>query len=232
MTILKDWQEQKIRQVLCVFENAQKSPQYDGVFLYNDGYNDRKQVTLGIGFTEDGGFPDDGSLAKLLKTYIICEGRYADSLVPFIPKLAKGKLAYDTSFHALLKNACKDPQFIETQDFVYRSLYTMKARNMFRDLGLTTALSALVVEDSYLHSGSLKLVRKLFTEVPPSLGGEEKAWIIAYCKARREWWKWHKKNPHKGEEGDGTYRMDCFLKCISEDNWSLEKPILTNGIIV
>ena len=60
------------------------------------------------------------------------------------------------------------------------------------DHGLTFPLSALVVYDSYIHSGSiLPLIRRTFPEPTPDAGGDERAWTTAYVKARHTWLAGH-----------------------------------------
>lgn len=229
MLKLKKWQEDKMQAVLNVFETGKTELAYDGIYIYEDGLNKRKQVTLSLGFTEDS-WDDGGSLGSLLAIYIESRGRYANQLFGYIRKVGTGVLWKDESFKALLKQAAQnDLLFCECQDYTYKALYVHPARRKTEQLGLTLALSALVVEDSFLH-GSFDNVRTLFPEVPPSKGGDEKAWIKAYCIARREWWKNHTKNPWKGQDGKGTYRMDCFLDCIARGNWELNLPINSNGV--
>lgn len=229
MNILKTWQEQKMQSVLNVFETGKTELDHSGVYVYPDGLNSRKQVTLGIGFTEDS-FDDGGSLGSVLTIYVESRGQYAYKLFDYIKKLGTGTLWKDDEFKELLKKAAQnDLLFRECQDYTYRALYVHPARRGADLLNLIHPLSILVVQDSYLH-GSFDRVRKLFAEVPPVNGGDEKEWVTAYCKARRKWWLNNSKNPYMGIEGKGSYRMDCFLDAIKRGNWDLSLPINSNGV--
>jgi hypothetical protein len=227
MLQLQPFQEEKISSVLNIFETGKPELNYGAVYIFPDGNNKRKQVTVSIGFTED-----SGSFGKVIRVYIEAKGMYANEFVPYVNRIGKGVLWNNTAFINLIKKAgTNDPIFIETQEFVYRALYVHPSRSIAEDLGLKLPLSILVVQDSKLH-GSFDLVRKLFPEVPPISGGDEKKWVKAYCEARKAWWNAHPKNPWAGVSGKGTYRMDTFLEAIKKDNWDLSQPLKTNGQIV
>lgn len=230
MIKLKEWQENKIQAVLNVFEGSEPNEtKYDGVYIFPDGKGGRRQVTLGIGFTEDS-WSGGGSLGAVLNIYVTSQGKYAGLFAPYLKKIGTGTLHKDEVFKNLLKTAAQnDVLFCDCQDHTYKALYVYPARYIADDLDLTLALSVLVVQDSKLH-GSFDTVRGLFRENPPSKGGDEKAWVKAYCTARRTWWMNHPKNPWRGQEGKATYRMDCFLDAINKGNWELNLPINTNGV--
>jgi hypothetical protein len=227
MLQLQPFQEEKISSVLNIFETGKPELNYGAVYIYPDGDNKRKQVTLSIGFTED-----SGSLGKVIRIYIEAKGMYANEFLPYVNKIGKGILWNNTAFINLIKKAgTNDLIFVETQEFVYRTLYVHPSRNVAESLGLKLPLSILVVQDSKLH-GSFELVRGLFPEVPPSSGGDEKKWVKAYCEARKAWWLGHPKNPWANIKGRGSYRMDTFLEAIEKNNWDLKQTLNTNGQIV
>lgn len=121
----------------------------------------------------------------------------------------------------------------DTQDLFFEQIYGEKARAFYYENKFSLPLSYLVIFDSIIHSGQIRSdIRAMFPEVPPSKGGDEKAWIKAYVTARRKWWGSHSNNPHKGVKGKSTYRMDCFLDAIKKGNWNLEKEINANGVKV
>jgi hypothetical protein len=64
-----------IRRVLSVAETGK--PEWDpaAVYVYGDGNDGRKQCTLSIGFTADG-----GNLRKVLECYLEDDGSYSDRL--------------------------------------------------------------------------------------------------------------------------------------------------------
>lgn len=227
MVVLKLWQENKIRAVLNVFETAKADTNYQDVFVYADGLNRRKQVTLGRGFTEDG-----GSLKKVIELYLeYSYGKYKEELGWYVNKIGQGVLWSNENFKRLLKNCGEnDISFKRCQDLVYDLAYWDKMILYNNEkVGAVLPLTIMILQDSQLH-GSIDLVRKLFKEVPPKDGGDEKEWAAAYCKARRKWWLEHPNNPFRGVEGKGTYRMDTMLDCIRRGNWELNLPIAANGV--
>ena len=207
---------------MCAFEMSSKSIKYDSVFLLKDGLNGRKQTTLSVGFTEDG-----GNLGKLLNVYSLLNGEYKEQFAPFLPKIGKGTLANSNTFITLLKEAAQnDPFFCECQEFAYRALYMMPAFRKCEQMGIKTALGVLVVVDSVLH-GSLETVAAMFAYPRPSRGGDEKEYIAQYVNKRRSWWEKHDNNPN-----GTTYRMDCMIQNIKNDNWDLSKPFVANGVTI
>ena len=214
--------ENKIIQILSCFETGRKEVKYDAVYVYNDGKNRRRQVTLSYGFTEDG-----GNLYKMLQFYEISNGKYSDQLLPYLPKIGTGVLHSSESFKTLLKEvAQKDDFFNACQDFAFRALYLKKGCDKAEEYGVKSNLGIAVIIDSVLH-GSLEYVANLFPEARPSRGGNEKIFIKAYCEARQKWLT------SKGVPLSNTiYRPIAFLDAISKGNWDLGQPFLANGVII
>ena len=214
--------ENKVIQILSCFETGRKEVKYDAVYVYNDGKNRRRQVTLSYGFTEDG-----GNLYKMLQFYEISNGKYSDQLLPYLPKIGTGVLHSSESFKTLLKEvAQKDDFFNACQDFAFRALYLKRGYEKADGYGIKTNLGIAVVIDSVLH-GSLDTVADTFREARPSRGGNEKLFITAYVNARKKWLI------SKGIPLSNTvYRMTAFEDAISKDNWDLSKPFNANGIII
>ena len=214
--------EKKISQILNVFETGQKNVKYDAIYIYPDGRNGRRQVTLSYGLTEDG-----GNLGKLLQIYNIANGQYSDQLLPYFPKIGTGVLHNSDSFKVLLKEAAiKDDFFNECQDFCFRALYLKKGYEKAKEYGIITNLGIAVIVDSVLQ-GSLDAVSLTFREARPSKGGEEKTFIKAYLNARKKWLI------SKGAPlSNSIYRVASFQKAIDSDNWNLSKPFDANGTII
>ena len=64
------------------------------------------------------------------------------------------------------------------QDDFFDKRYFQPAMQWADTNEFTLPLSALVIYDSFIHSGSiLDFLRKRFPEVPPAKGGNEKTWI-------------------------------------------------------
>ncbi len=226
---LNKFQEERIREVLNVFEGSSVEPNYSGVYVFNDGRKGRKQVTLGRGFTED-----SGSLGEVIGMYIDNTlGEYRDNIKRYRGMMGKGVLWNNPIFKQLLEVMGNDDvSFRRCQDFVFDSKYWDRGiRYNNLEVGGKLPLTMLVIQDSMLHGG-IEIVRDLFPEKTPKNGGDEKAWAKAYCEARRKWWLNHAKNPHRAIVGKGTYRMDSILDSIKRGNWDLNLVVNANSVIV
>jgi chitosanase len=222
--------EQQVRTLILRVLNVAETGDPDGkphaVYIYADGKNGRKQVTLGVGFTEDG-----GNLEKVLKRYIAKKGAFADELSTHLPQIGKGTLAANKGFHQLLKKAGEsDPLMVEAQKEVFIKVYLEPAFNWFTKNGFALPLSLLVIADSYLHSGGIReALRKSFRESPPAQGGDEKAWVRSYVEARHNWLSNHSNKLLRNT----VYRTKSFREEIAKDNWMLDRfPINMNGVAV
>jgi chitosanase len=220
--------EQQVRtiiiRVLNVAETGDPEGKPHAVYIYPDGKNGRKQVTLGVGFTEDG-----GNLEKVIKRYVAKKGVFADQFLTHLPQIGKGTLAGNKKFHQLLKEAGEgDPLMAEAQSEEFSNAYLGPAFNWFTENGFTLPLSFLVISDSYLHSGGIRAaLRSKFPESPPSKGGEEKAWVRGYVEARHSWLSNHSNKLLRNT----VYRTQTFRNEIARENWLLGKlPITMNGV--
>ena len=200
------------------------SPEWDPgqTYVYSDGNNGRKQVTVSIGFTADG-----GNLRKMLEMYMDNHGAFGLAFSPWITALKAGEPCTDKEFRDLVRSAANDPGFTETQRQAFDDLYLGPAFAWGKDNGFALPLSYLVIADSFLHSGSvMSSLRNKFAEKVPGDGGEEKAWTLAYLKVRRDWLANHSRDILHGT----VYRCDCYLKEVNKDNWKLvEEPLVMNG---
>jgi chitosanase len=222
--------EQQVRTLILRVLNVAETGHPDGkphaVYIYADGKNGRKQVTLGVGFTEDG-----GNLEKALKLYIAKKGVFADQLSIHLPQIGKGTLAADKKFHQLLKQAGeRDPRMAEAQHEQFNKAYLEPAFNWFTKNGFALPLSFLVISDSYLHSGGIREpLRSKFKESPPAKGGDEKAWVRSYVEARHHWLSNHSNKLLRNT----VYRTQCFRNEIARENWVLDRlPINIHGVAV
>jgi chitosanase len=108
-------------------------------------------------------------------------------------------------------------------------LYYQPAGHTFEGLGMKEALSMLVIYDSQIHSGGIpSFLRQRFPELPPSKGGDEKAWIAAYVKVRHQWLSTHSRKILQKT----IYRTQCFLNQIKNNNWDLSQVVIANGVRV
>ena len=216
-------QKRIIQRVLNVFETGTPNGNYGSIVIYHDGPNDIRQITYGRSQTTE-----YGNLRELVFDYVNANGTFSEAIRPFAEQVGSVPLTDNETFKDLLRKAGRnDPVMKETQDKFFDKRYYNPAIKWATDNGFTLPLSALVIYDSFIHSGSvLWVIRQMFPENPPSLGGDEKAWIKAYVKFRRIWLANHPRPiVHKT-----VYRMDCFLEQIAKNNWDLSiLPINANG---
>jgi chitosanase len=216
-----------IKRVMGVIEVGKAEGGYDDVTVLKDGPGKIAQVTYGRFQTTE-----YGNLPALLERYIRTGGVFAWQLDAFLPRLARrgqSEVASDKTFKGLLARAGKeDPIMAEVQEKFFDDFYFAPAMKWADENGFKTALSALVIFDSFIQSGRVRMdIRNRFPEYPPAHPrGDEKAWIRAYLRERQEWlaeigWK------------STTYRTRCFLEQARKENWDLSQlPIRVNGVNV
>jgi hypothetical protein len=86
-----------IRRILSVAETDKPEWNPASVYVYSDGKDGRKQCTLSIGFTADG-----GNLTKVLERYVKLKGAYGPQLTPYIEMLKNGSPGTSSEFIKLL----------------------------------------------------------------------------------------------------------------------------------
>jgi len=215
----------KIQQIINVFETGTIEGKYDALVTLDDGVDNSRQITYGRSQTTE-----QGNLVTLINMYIARNGLFANDFLPYQNKIGKVSLVGDTVFKNLLRKAAREDVIMRnTQDEFFDILYYTPALTFFTGLKLTFPLSLLVIYDSFIHSGSVPpFLRERFVELPPSRGGEEKAWVKAYVKTRHTWLETNKKLILRKT----IYRTQCFLNEIKHGNWDLSKPVNANGTSV
>jgi chitosanase len=212
-----------IKKILLAFEQSSTSIKYDAIYKYDDGPNDKKQITVSFGITEY------GNLKSLVKSYCFKNGRHSSEFTPYIPKIGVESLVEDTKFLQLLKeSSANDPVMQMCQEESYDSMYINPDYAFCEKNKLELPLSKLVICDSYLHSGSiLSSLRNSFSESVPVNGGNEKVWVESYCKARRSWLANHSRKILNKT----VYRMDFMIDRIEKGDWELtQSPFNANGV--
>jgi chitosanase len=203
-----------IKQILLAFEQGSSHIQYEKLYVFKDGPNKIKQITLSFGITEY------GNLKTLVEAYCKTNTEKSLKLKKYIDVIGKTPLADNQEFKESLKQAGSDKVMQLCQDAAFDTMYITPAYNWCSDNGLVEPLSHLVICDSYLHSGSiLRLLRNKFSEKLPKFGGNEKNWITQYCTARRDWLENHTNkilNPT-------AKRMDFALSLINNNDWNLQE---------
>ena len=211
-----------IKKILLAFEQSSTSIKYDKIYLFEDGPNNVKQITVSFGVTEY------GNLKKMLRSYCLKNGKFSEEFTSYIPSIGVKALVGDSKFINLLKESASDPIMQETQEEAYEEMYINPAYSFCSKNNFTEELSKLVICDSYLQSGSvLSLLRNMFSERPPINGGDERVWINSYCEARRKWLANHSRKILNKT----VYRMDFMLDRIKKGDWSLsQSPFVANGV--
>ena len=214
-------------QVINAFETGTLNGDYSNISIYADGPHDIRQITYGRAQTTE-----YGNLRELVLMYVAAGGIYSQQLSQQADRIGSDpSLVNDLGFRSLLRQAGKnDPIMQETQDKFFDKRYFRPAMQWADANGFTEALSALVIYDSFIHSGSiLWSIRNLFSASPPAAGGREREWIRAYVRARNNWLANH---PRKILHST-TYRTQCLLRQIERGNWDLSNPpINANGVMV
>lgn len=216
-------QKRILERVVNVFETGKPDGNYSAISIYNDGPNNIKQITYGRSQTTE-----YGNLRELVQKYVAANGIYSKKLKPFSEKVGSIPLTDDVTFKDLLKKAGKeDPKMRLTQDAFFDERYYKPAIKWAKDNGFILPLSALVIYDSFIHSGSiLWVIRQMFAENPPISGGNEIEWTTAYVDARHKWLSTHPRPVVQKT----IYRTQCFKDEIKRGNWSLGVlPVNANG---
>ena len=211
-----------IKKILLAIEQSSTTIKYDAIYKYNDGPNDKKQITVSFGITEY------GNLKTLIKNYCFKNGKLTQELTPYVSKIGTEALVEDTHFLSLLKESCADDIMKECQEQAYDDMYITPAYNFCDKNKLELPLSKLVICDSYLQSGSiLSSLRNSFSESVPVNGGDEKVWIESYCKVRKKWLA----NHSRVILHNTVYRMDFMLDRIQKGDWELtQSPFVANDV--
>lgn len=219
--------------VLSIFETG-KIPSissYSTCTILSDG--------AGISYGKHQATDRAGSLDKIVQLYIEKGGAVAEQLKPFLARLAANETAkldpkkppvWAQKLIEVLKQAGADHLMQDAQDEVFDSAYWIPAVGHASNAGLKTALGHLVVYDTCIHSGpgGVANIRARFPEASPARGGDEKTWIRAYIKARREWLLGNANSLVQKT----TYRMDALEALAKSENWDLVTPLKVRGVTI
>lgn len=178
---LNPGQKRVLEQTLNIFETGSRDGDYANISIFADGPGNRRQVTYGRSQTTEW-----GNLKELVAMYVAANGaKFAGSLKPFVAQIGKTSLVDNGTFKSLLKQAGReDPVMKTTQDAFFDKRYFLPAMAWADANGFTLALSALVIYDSFIHSGGiLQHLRMKFRGIKP-VGDPTPAEVRAYRKAR------------------------------------------------
>ena len=116
----------------------------------------------------------------------------------------------------------------QAQDEVFDKNYWLPAVNHCTQIGIKSALGHLVIYDTCIHSGPGRVssLRQLFPEKSPANGGDEKAWVLAFLNARRNWLAANS-NPLVQKT---VYRIDAMKAIADSGNWELVLPMTVRNV--
>ena len=210
-------------QVLNVYETGSVQGRYEAISIFHDGPGKIRQITYGAKQTTE-----YGNLRQLIAMYVAAPGALAPQLQPYVARIGKVALTDDAAFKALLVQAGRDDPVMRTvQDQFFDQVYFQPAIEWAGSHGFTRALSALVIFDSFIHSGSIRSqLRNLFPEKTPVDGGREEVWIRQYTEARHQWLSTNANL----ELRPTAYRTRDLLREITAGNWDLAHlPFMAHG---
>ncbi len=217
-------QKRVVEQTVNVWETGKVTGDYGQISRYNDGPDDRRQITYGRSQTTE-----YSHLRELVQQYVDARGVFSEALAPYVGYIGKRALVNDHKFTQLLEDAGDDPVMRSVQDEVFEEKYFEPALHWAEVMGFTTALGMLVIYDSFIHSGGiLTFLRNRFPARVPVRGGDEKEWCRQYVATRDEWLKHHPRKILR----QTLYRTACLREQMEAGNWDLAHDIHTQGEIV
>lgn len=219
-------QKSTIERVINAFETGSADGNYGAISIYADGPHDIRQITYGRSQTTE-----YGNLRVLVQKYVDVGGTHSEALRPYVDRVGGTPLTEDAQFKTLLRQAGRqDPVMRSVQDAFFDDAYFNPAMKWADAHGFTMPLSALVIYDSFIHSGSiLWVIRQRFAENPPGLGGDEGAWTRAYLRERENWLSASARPAVR----KSVYRTKDMTREANRDNWDLSQlPVMANGAAV
>lgn len=226
-------QKEKCQAIISVFETGKADGDPSAVAVLSDGAGisyGRHQATDGSDSLDaivlraiELGHPLSAELKHLL-TKLQSDGSTA---YRSMPNEKLGGWLWDAV--KLLRECGNHPVMLQAQNEVFDSMYWAPCAAQCVQMGLIYPLSWAVVYDSCIHSGpgGVARIRARFAEMPPSRGGDEKAWVSAYVRERRAWL-----TGRGGVVAKTVYRMDAFLALIRDENWDLLTPFRVRGVVI
>jgi chitosanase len=162
-------QKSIIERVINCFETGKADGDYGMISIYADGPHDIKQITYGRSQTTE-----YGNLRQLVQMYVDALGTFSGELQPYADKVGSEALVDDSNFKKLLRRAGReDVTMRRIQDEFFDKAYFTPAMKWADNHKFVLPLSALVIYDSFIHSGSiLWIIRQKFPENVPDLGGD------------------------------------------------------------
>src|SRR5262249_24336749 len=138
-------------QVINAFETGSAEGDYGALVIFADGPHDVRQITYGRSRTTE-----YGNLETLVQMYADANGIFSAQLGPFVPDIGVVPLTENKEFKQLLRDAGKkDPVMRAIQDEFFDAEYFQPAMQWADANQFTLPLSALVIYDSFVHTGGI-----------------------------------------------------------------------------
>jgi chitosanase len=209
--------EQKVDQIVSIFENETPEIQYDYIEALPDG----RGYTAGrAGFTTA-----TGDLLEVVEDY---KGTLFDPLLPRLRELSaskSGSLVGLETLPDIWKAASEDSEFLRVQDEVTETAYKEPARDWCRKLALQSPLSYLIIYDSIIQHGNGTDGDSLGALIAKTHARSEHEFINQFLAARRA----DLLNPTDPETQDewreSVGRVDALQQLVNENNWQLSAPL-------
>lgn len=210
---LEDDQQTRIKAMMNVLEFGELKIDELPVRPYSHGDIDFGSFTL-----------LSGGIGDLLLMYTQHPGaQRAEEVQQFLQRITTRDktLAKDDAFIKLLKKLSDDPAMLAAHSALVDRDQFHPALAEAKRLGLTTALGAAVIYDSYVHGSFGRVRDRLVSRIggTPATGIDEKVWVKEYLAERRAWFI-----ERGGLLARQTFRLDAFAKLVEAGNWDLKPP--------
>jgi chitosanase len=218
--------EQKVDQVVSIFENSTPELQYS----YVEALPDNRGYTAGrAGFTSG-----TGDMLLVVERYqqktpIHPDWPQLELLIPRLKVLAdtgSGSLVGLETLPTLWEAVSDDSKFRDAQDEITEELYKGPARSKCQLLGIKTALGFLVIYDSIIQHGdgnSYDSLGGLLERTGPMT--DEKTFITFFLGVRRD----DLMNPQNADTAEewrkSVDRVDALKRLVDANNWDLASPL-------
>lgn len=187
------------------------------------------------------------TLYEIVRRYCRRGGKYANALRAYLARLKAGATKgihpdnipdWVNHLMALLRLAGAEKMMQSTQLEVFDEFFYQPAVALWKAMGLKTSLALAAVYDTCLQSTEqhVWMHRQTFGHLPPSLGGDEHAWVGAYLRSRNHWlstWVCTDETLTQEERDERTERLQfterrsqVLLDLVAANNWKLATPIV------
>lgn len=208
-------QKRLIERIVNVLESGRPLGDYGAIEVFANGPHGIRQLTYGRSRALE-----YSTLRPLVERYVAAGGSYARDLSDYADRIGAEPLTDHPQFRSLLRTAGRtDPVMRAVQDAVVEEEWFLPAMQWAKEHAFTLPLSALVIYDSFVHSGTILplLLRRTSPHPLPSAGGDERAWTTAYVHARHTWLANHARSTVRHT----TQRTSFLATQITRENWQL-----------